>query len=346
MAQLVTSNFGKARYLTDRIRRVVRRVEHRIEMERSKGPQRSPDNIDWVIDELMYFRGRGFISGSIGIGSELSPTRVQLMSLNGRVLSGQPLNVTLEGRLPFRMEVAIEDPIQLREGSLRVLFGDRSYIEVSHLVHPKIGNDPYHRLTNRFFAECSERGRENPESKVLEIGSRARSGHVRRELVAPMNYLGLDILPGENTDVVGDAHNLSAQVEPESFDAVFSISTFEHLAMPWKAVLEINKVLKLGGRVLISSHQTFPLHEQPWDFWRFSDMAWHALFNEATGFKIVETAFGEGASIVADLLHEVTTTLEFQPAYLGSVVLAEKVGGTDLTWPVDVVQLTETMYPQ
>jgi hypothetical protein len=27
---------------------------------------------------------------------------------------------------------------------------------------------------------------------------------------------------------------------------------------------------------------------KPWDFWRFSGDAWHALFNEKTGFRVVD----------------------------------------------------------
>ena len=268
-----------------------------------------------------------------------------MLAPDGALLGAQAL-VPGDGRAHFDLDIALADPVRLRDSSLRFVFGDGSFAVATGLVHPKIATDPYHSVTNRFWAECRELGTRNPDARVLEIGARARSGHVRRELVAPMHYVGLDILPGENTDIVGDAHELSRILEPASFDALFSISTFEHLAMPWKAVLEINRVLKPGGRVLISSHQAFPLHEQPWDFWRFSDMAWHALFNERTGFRVVETALGERASVVADLLHAVTTTLELQPAYIGSLVLAEKIADTELTWPVDVGHLTETMYPE
>lgn len=53
----------------------------------------------------------------------------------------------------------------------------------------------------------------------------------------------LDILPGENVDVVGDAHALVALFPAERFDAFCSVSVFEHLLMPWAVIPQINKIL-------------------------------------------------------------------------------------------------------
>src|ERR1043165_6505721 len=68
---------------------------------------------------------------------------------------------------------------------------------------------------------------------------------------------------------VGDAHELSKFFGTE-FDAVFSLAVFEHFAMPWVVAAEINKVLKIGGLTFHSTHFAFPLHERPWDFWRYT----------------------------------------------------------------------------
>jgi hypothetical protein len=40
--------------------------------------------------------------------------------------------------------------------------------------------------------------------------------------------------------------------------------------MPWKAVIEIIKVMSPGGLIFTQPHQTWPIHETPWDYWRFS----------------------------------------------------------------------------
>jgi hypothetical protein len=216
---------------------------------------------------------------------------------------------------------------------------DGEWRELNDPCGRKLGHDPYHQLQSTFYKGI-DRG------KVLEIGSRNRSGVVRRSLFAPsVSYTGLDIKTGDNVDIVGDAHRLSALFPPSTFDAIFACSVFEHLLMPWKAAIEINKILRLGGMVMLTTHQTWPLHDTPWDYWRFSDMAWHAIFNRCSGFQILETALGEPAFIVPSFTHAATDGLDRQPARLGCSVIAKKTGETSLEWDVPAAELINTVYP-
>ena len=141
-------------------------------------------------------------------------------------------------------------------------------------------DDAYHAVFDDFRAQVN--GLEAP--RVLELG--ARGSRPDPGLSGLAEYVGLDVLPGRNVDVVGDAHRLSSLVEGR-FDAVYSISTFEHLAMPWVVVLECNRVLRDGGLFFSATHHTWPPHELPWDFWRFSRGAFGAFLNPATGFEVV-----------------------------------------------------------
>jgi hypothetical protein len=203
--------------------------------------------------------------------------------------------------------------------------------------------DPYHKTFRHFQKMVRQRG----HGQILEIGSRARSGNVYRDFIpAEMAYVGLDILDGPNVDVVGDAHELSRHFAPDTFDAAYSIAVFEHLLMPWKAAVELNKVMKVGAIVFIQSHQTFPLHEQPWDFWRFSDRAWHAIFNRFTGFEIVETGLGEPAYVVGSFLNPMTYRMDSAPAYMSSTVICRKIGDCLEQWNADLLSLTDTPYPE
>jgi len=102
----------------------------------------------------------------------------------------------------------------------------------------------------------------------------------------------------------------------------------------------------MGGLVMLTTHQTWPVHEAPWDFWRYSDSAWHALFNRFTGFEVVETALGSPACVVAQTLLPSTLNLDRQPAYLGSAVLTRKVSTCLLSWDVDLGSVIHTSYPQ
>lgn len=133
-----------------------------------------------------------------------------------------------------------------------------------------------------------QRVRALPRSRVLEIGSRRIVAPISKGRLGPCaEYVGLDVMEGPNVDVVGDVHDLGPHFEPEQFDAVVSYSVFEHVAMPWKAALEISRILKPGGLVYIATHHDFPIHELPWDFWRFGFDALPTAFSPALGFRLV-----------------------------------------------------------
>jgi len=188
----------------------------------------------------------------------------------------------------------------------------------------------------------------NPTARVLEIGSRARSGINRRHLFpATCEYTGFDILPGENVTAVGDAHALSRLLPLNHFDFVFSVSVWEHLAMPWLVSLELNKVMKTGGLAMINTHQSWPVHEEPWDYFRFSDYSWDSLFNPATGFEIVARGMGArcvmGPSLFSPALH--ADRVDWHYGCLATRVVAKKISDTTLVWPVDPALVAKGNYP-
>lgn len=136
---------------------------------------------------------------------------------------------------------------------------------------------------------------------VLELGARVVGSLTqgwRARFEPDCRYLGNDIHPGPGIDVVGDVHNLTAHVAPNSLEGVFSIAVLEHLAAPWLAAGEINRSLKLGGETLHVTHQAWPLHETPNDYFRMSDQALRSLFGPAYGFEVVECGMAYPVSIV------------------------------------------------
>jgi SAM-dependent methyltransferase len=202
--------------------------------------------------------------------------------------------------------------------------------------------DPYFQSWENFLLRLND----FRSGTVLEVGSRARSAVTRRHRIpSHLSYVGLDIMSGPNVDVVGDAHELASIFAGQRFVAVFSASVFEHLLMPWKVAVEINRVLEPGGLVYTSTHQTWPMHEEPWDFWRFSRHSWSALFNPATGFEVVEAVVGEPARVHPVRGSPVTRDMPASPAYLGSAALVRKIAETTLQWPVPVATATSTSYP-
>src|SRR6266446_5988753 len=149
--------------------------------------------------------------------------------------------------------------------------------------------DPYHEVFRKFVHTYVKA----PGPRILELGSREVSGNSRRGLFSgATEYIGVDIIQGPGVDLVADAHRLSEVVPSNHFDVVYSISVFEHLVFPWRVVMEINTVLKIGGLCYVSTHPAWPPHELPWDFWRFPKEGLKALFNRDLGFEVCECAEG------------------------------------------------------
>jgi hypothetical protein len=86
------------------------------------------------------------------------------------------------------------------------------------------------------------------------------------------------------------------------------------------------------------------LHDTPWDFWRFSLSAWAALFNPATGFRIIDAASAEPLMMVAQRWHPVVNYGQ-AGGFALSAVLVEKVGKTRLEWDVDLSGVAVGDYP-
>jgi len=163
--------------------------------------------------------------------------------------------------------------------------------------------------------------------RILELGTKRskinkEKGTIHKAEFNNLNaeYLGLDIESGLDVDIVGDVHKLSQVVGEESFDVIISCSTFEHFKYPFLAAYEIVKTLKINGYLFIQTHQCFPLHAYPNDYFRFSTDALMALFGTKLGFKIINTWYEFKAGVLAPRIPALWTSL----AYLNSNLIGQK----------------------
>ena len=141
--------------------------------------------------------------------------------------------------------------------------------------------------------------------------------------------------PGQNVDVVGDAHGLSSYFgADEKFDLVISSAVFEHLYAPWLVAQEIHKVLKLGGHLFVETHFSYISHERPWNFFQFSDMGLRALFNKALGFEVLDCGMSNPMNgVFSDKAEPYLRGLSVGELYCHSEILCKKVGEPkDFDW--------------
>lgn len=174
-----------------------------------------------------------------------------------------------------------------------------------------------------------------PPGLFLEIGGRGDTSiGLRGRIPEGWRYLSVDIHPGPNVDLVADAHRLSQVIGPGSVDVYYSSSTYEHLAQPWLAAIEANKVLRLGGLAFTDVPQAFPLHAKPWDFWRYSPWSWEHVFSQAAGFEILEVGkYCECRTVPIVMRDWNNQQIAHEGgSWLGVACLARKCAETELTW--------------
>ncbi len=121
---------------------------------------------------------------------------------------------------------------------------------------------------------------------LLDVGCGTKPYH---SLFKVKSYRGLDI-DSPVTRKRGIADDLYDGTQfpylSESFDAVLCNQVLEHVFNPDEFLAEINRVLKPGGKLLLTVPFVWDEHEQPYDFARYSSFGLKALL-EKSGFKIV-----------------------------------------------------------
>jgi SAM-dependent methyltransferase len=184
--------------------------------------------------------------------------------------------------------------------------------------------------------------------RILEIGSREVTGKsTARMRFSEATYIGFDFYPGDNVDVVGDAHKLSTYFQGEKFDIIYTSACFEHFAMPWIVATEIAKLLKIGGYVFVETHFSYSAHERPWNFFQFSDMGLKVLFSPSLGFECVDAGMSNpitGRFLAKSNLKYISIDMLF----CHSEILAKKTKEiNDFDWgKVDLDDVVgETKYP-
>jgi SAM-dependent methyltransferase len=107
----------------------------------------------------------------------------------------------------------------------------------------------------------------------------------RRFFPTGADYVTAD-LPGNPQASVEIRADGSVPCEDESFDAVISTQVLEHVDNPGLYLSECHRVLRPGGRLLLSTHGMMLYHPDPVDYWRWTCAGLRRIVEDA-GFTIV-----------------------------------------------------------
>ncbi|MDP9262452.1 MAG: class I SAM-dependent methyltransferase [Actinomycetota bacterium] len=124
--------------------------------------------------------------------------------------------------------------------------------------------------------------------------------------------VGFDVPGNPYADLHGTIDAIP--VEDASFDVVLCLQVLEHVPDPAAAVQELRRVVKPGGRVLLSTHGVYPFHPNPDDFWRWTHYGLTHLFRTNAEWASVTVRPGAGTAATVAMLVAHTIDLLFKRA--------------------------------
>ncbi|MCW5746541.1 MAG: methyltransferase domain-containing protein [Alphaproteobacteria bacterium] len=142
---------------------------------------------------------------------------------------------------------------------------------------------------------------------VLQVGARIAPINkaernwrhlVRAKFGERARFVGLDIVAGDNVDLVsdicGDFAALDRALAGARFDFVVCEHVLEHVRAPWRAAAAVQDLLAPGGHLLVSVPWVHAHHARPDDYWRMSFAGVALLFEalDVIGLFYTGTAAG------------------------------------------------------
>ena len=228
---------------------------------------------------------------------------------------GFPLIAGRPALVVFERSVLEEASLVARVGNspiARSKPGNWFRLAMRKLLAALTGSNPVAESNGRRLLE--ELQKLTPRPVVLNIGG-ATIGSIAvalRKNAENVCILCFDIYASPETDFIADAHDIP--LPDASVEGVWIQAVLEHVIQPERVVAEIHRVLKPGGLVYAEIPFMQTVHEEAYDFTRFSDTGIRWLFRR---FNRIESGvvLGPGRALLWSTC-----------AALGGVLRSRKMG--------------------
>ena len=121
-------------------------------------------------------------------------------------------------------------------------------------------------------------------------------------------YESLDVSREAGIDHVQDVQNM--ELPSDRYDTVFCRHVLEHVPYPGRAMTELHRVLKPGGVAIVTVPHLAYLHNEPHDYYRFTEHGVRTLLGEAEFDEVTVEPVGGFCSFagysLATLVHGLT----------------------------------------
>ncbi len=137
--------------------------------------------------------------------------------------------------------------------------------------------------------------------RLLDVGCGSKP---YQKLFAVDAYIGLDIdsEPSRQRGIADQYYDgKTFPFTNASFDSVLCSQVLEHVFNPNEFLGEIARVLKPGGKLLLTVPFVWDEHDQPWDYARYTSFGLHALLEKQSFRILVYKKLGADPSIIAQM---------------------------------------------
>jgi SAM-dependent methyltransferase len=117
----------------------------------------------------------------------------------------------------------------------------------------------------------------------LQVGAGERARQVA-DLVPTVDWLQTDVDLAYSPDLIADVTRLP--LADDSFDVVYADQVLEHVIDIHKAASEIQRVLRVGGLLVVGIPFLYPFHGVPYDFFRVTPSGIRALFAQTENLHL------------------------------------------------------------
>lgn len=119
--------------------------------------------------------------------------------------------------------------------------------------------------------------------KILELGSGESDFFSAKQHFHYTNeFIQSDINPEYGRKIV----DVMEMKYKEQFDIVLCINILEHVVDYQKAIDNCYKAVKKGGIVIFFTPVCYPLHQEPTDYWRFTEHAYRIMLKKFEILKL------------------------------------------------------------
>ena len=152
---------------------------------------------------------------------------------------------------------------------------------IKWFVHTVIGTRRY------YYKRLTIIGRTLRDKTILEIGS-------GRPVNGKFTYSAKYLFDSSNNFVCTDIDatfghkilDITEMDEYEKYDVILCLNVLEHVYETEKALKNIHRALKRNGVAYIAVPVHFPLHDEPHDYWRFTEHSLRRLLHRFSTVKI------------------------------------------------------------